>query len=267
MEGCRNDVKKIAATASLKNVTFDGRFRKMRFEREVLSLLILLACLAPNTQGVLQPSDVKVSEGQSLADALLDASASGTGTFEGGDPNFAATPQKSRKIWQNESNTTNWTMPSTLSGTGATAKESRSMAEAQSSSAAAEETTSSAPATAPTETAPVVTAAAASIAGSWSMKLSDSAERQADITLFQVGDAIFGVGNLNEENSTLQVAASGSVTGDEMALDITSMGPISLYRLALNLSRDSAVGDYRAFSASGDSWTGSASGTRTVPQD
>jgi hypothetical protein len=28
MEGCRNDVKKIAPTASLKDVTFDGRFRK-----------------------------------------------------------------------------------------------------------------------------------------------------------------------------------------------------------------------------------------------
>jgi len=28
MEGNRNDAKKIAATASLKDVTFDGRFRK-----------------------------------------------------------------------------------------------------------------------------------------------------------------------------------------------------------------------------------------------
>lgn len=239
----------------------------MRFEREILSILILLACLAPNTQGVLQPSDVTPAEGQSLADALIENSASGTGFFEGADSRFASTPQKSRKIWQNESNTTNWTMPSTLSGTGTSAKESRSMAETQSSSAAAEETTSLAPEISSTETAPAATTAAASIAGSWSLKLSDSVERQADITLFQVGDVLFGAGNLNEDNSTLQVAASGSILGEEMNLDITSTGPISLYRLALNLSRDSAAGDYNAFSASGDSWTGSASGTRTVPQE
>ena len=239
----------------------------MRFEREVLSLLILLACLAPNTQGVLQPSEITPAEGQSLADALIENSVSGTGVLETPDSRFASTPQKSRTVWENESNSTNWTMPSTLAGTGASPKESRSIEETQSTSAAPEETTSTIPATAPTDTTPPATTSAASIAGSWSLKLSDSAERQADITLFQVGDVLFGAGNLDEDNNTLQVAASGSVLGDEMNLDITSTGPISLYRLALNLSGDSADGDYHAFSASGDSWTGSASGTRTVPQE
>ncbi|HUI39499.1 MAG TPA: hypothetical protein VLY86_01065 [Methanothrix sp.] len=239
----------------------------MRFKREVLSLLILLACLAPNTQGIFQPSDVTPAEGQSLADALLEDSVSGSGIMEGGDARFAPSPQTSRKVWQNESNATNWTMPSTLSGTSSSAKESRSAAEAQSSVAATEETASTTQTTASTETAPATTTAASPIAGSWSLKLSDSAERQADITLFQVGDVLFGAGNLDEDNNTLQVAASGSVLGDEMNLDITSTGPISLYRLALNLSGDSADGDYHAFSASGDSWTGSASGTRTVPQE
>lgn len=239
----------------------------MRFERELLSLLILLACLAPNTQGIFQPSDVTLTDGQSLADALIESSASGAGVSTGADTRFASTPKKSRNIWQNESNSTNWTMPSTLAETGNSAKESRNIAEAQSSNAAVEETTSTAQATAPAETAPVATTAGAPVAGSWSFELSDSAVRQADITLFQAGDVLFGMGNLNEEDSTIQVVASGSLQGDEMELDITSTGPISLYRLALNLSGDSAAGDYNAFSASGDSWTGSASGTRTVPQE
>lgn len=243
----------------------------MRFEIEALSLLVLLACLAANAQGIVDPSQITPKEGQSLADALLENSVSGVGV-QMGDSRFAPNPHKSREIWQNESNATNWTMPSTLSGGSTSAKESRSAAESESSAATAEDNASAAPATAVAETAPAETAAettaATSIAGSWSLKLSDSAERQADITLFQNGDSIFGKGNLNEGNDTIQVTASGSLDADGLKLDLTpSIGSIGLYKLALNLNEDSAEGAYQAFSVSGESWTGNVTGIRTVPQD
>jgi hypothetical protein len=44
------------------------------------------------------------------------------------------------------------------------------------------------------------------------------------------------------------------------------LGTISLYKQALHLNGDSASGDYQAFSASGDTWTGSAEGLRIAPQ-
>lgn len=241
----------------------------MRFEKEALSLLILLASLAANAQGIVDPSQITPKEGQSLADALLENSVSGVGV-QMGDSRFAPNPHKSREIWQNESNATNWTMPSTLSGGSTSAKESRSAAEDESSAAAAEDNASAA--TAVAETAPAETTAstpaATSIGGSWSLKLSDSAERQADITLFQNGDSIFGKGNLNEGNDTIPVTASGSLDADSLKLDLTpSVGSIGLYKLALNLNEDSADGVYQAFSVSGESWTGNVTGIRTVPQD
>ncbi len=258
----------------LKNAMFDGRFSNMRFEKEALSLLILLASLAANAQGIVDPSQITPAPGQSLADALLENSVSGVGV-QMGDSRFAPNPHKSREIWQNESTATNWTLPSTLSGGSTSAKESRTAAEADSSAAVAEDNASAAPAatmaeTAPAETtaAPTAAPAATSIAGSWSLKLSDSAERQADITLFQNGDSIFGKGNLNEGNDTIQVTASGSLDAGSLKLDLTpSVGSIGLYKLALNLNEDSAEGVYQAFSVSGESWTGNVTGIRTVPQD
>lgn len=254
-----------------KNAMFDGRFSNMRFEKEALSLLILLASLAANAQGIVDPSQITPAPGQSLADALLENSVSGVGV-QMGDSRFAPNPHKSREIWQNESNATNWTMPSTLSGGSTSAKESRTAAEADSSASVAEDNASAAPAATLAETAPAETTAAptaaTSIAGSWSLKLSDSAERQADITLFQNGDSIFGKGNLNEGNDTIPVTASGSLDANSLKLDLTpSVGSIGLYKLALNLNEDSAEGVYQAFSVSGESLTGNVTGIRTVPQD
>ncbi len=69
---------------------------------------------------------------------------------------------------------------------------------------------------------------------------------------------------MNDGNTTSVLAASGSLNGDKLNLDLTTLGSINLYRLTLTPSGDSASGDYQAFSANGESWTGSASGTRSA---
>ncbi len=69
---------------------------------------------------------------------------------------------------------------------------------------------------------------------------------------------------MNDGNTTSVLAASGSLNGDKLNLDLTTLGSINLYRLTLTPNGDSASGDYQAFSANGESWTGSASGTRSA---
>ena len=101
--------------------------------------------------------------------------------------------------------------------------------------------------------------------GSWSLVLNDSASRTAVLTLFQNGDAVYGTGNLNlDANTTLIAAASGTIAGDKLSLDVVSLGKVSLYRITMTLSGDSATGDYTAFNPSVASTTGTANGVRSV---
>ena len=101
------------------------------------------------------------------------------------------------------------------------------------------------------------------VSGSWSFELTDNSVKNVALTLFQSGDAVFGTGSMNDGNNPQIVAASGSLDGDKLNLDLTTSGSINLYRLALTPSGDSASGDYQAFSANGSSMTGSAKGTRS----
>jgi hypothetical protein len=89
--------------------------------------------------------------------------------------------------------------------------------------------------------------------------------REVSVTLFQSKNAIFGTGSVSQGNTSLEAAASGSVGGGKMILDIVTMRNIALYRSTLNLTGDSASGSYQAFSAAGDTWTGDVEGLRTVP--
>jgi hypothetical protein len=53
--------------------------------------------------------------------------------------------------------------------------------------------------------------------------LNDSASRKVILTIFQNGDAVYGTGNLNlDANTAMTAAASGTVTGDQVNLDIVS---------------------------------------------
>ena len=105
----------------------------------------------------------------------------------------------------------------------------------------------------------------ASVLGSWSLELTDSASHTAALTLFQSGDAVFGTGNVNlDSNTTMMAAASGTLTDNELNLDIVTLGKVNLYRLELMVSGESAAGNYTAYSPNASPSTGSAKGTRTV---
>lgn len=219
-------------------------------------------------------SQVSAGSGESLADKLIDAS-NGKGLATG-DTRFAPTPKKSRQLWNNSSKV-DFTMPKTLSDSGMSAKESRNDAEStaavqdQSANTAGADTTQTDTSQTNTTQTPETTQAetqssttAGTVSGSWSFELSDSTIKNTVLTLFQSGDAVFGTGSMNDGNNTLVVAASGSYDGSKLNLDMTTLGSINLYRLALAPSGDSASGDYQAFSANGQSWTGSANGTRSA---
>jgi hypothetical protein len=239
---------------------------QMKFKRLILSSLILLAYFAANAQAIQDAGSVSPAPGESLADKLIEESS--TGAVYTNANGFAPTPQKQREIEKNKSSM-NWTMPSTLSGGGDSAKSSRDQAESTASEAATDTTAKETATAADTSAAaqselPPTETTATSIGGSWSFTLIDSVQRELALSMFQNGREIFGVGNIREGNSTLQVAVSGSVQDETMDIDIISLGTIGLYKLKLNLNGESATGDYKAFFTNGESLTGSAEGLKTA---
>jgi hypothetical protein len=190
-----------------------------------------------------------------------------------GMPNQAPNPQKSREIWSNRTGV-NFTMPESLSAGGKSAKESRAAAEAASSQQTENSADIEAPPAEETPAAQSSSAAesdaspsgAATVGGSWSFTLDESTPKDMVLTLFQSGDTVFGTGSINTGDNPLMAAASGSVDGNNMNLDVTTIGTISLYKIALNLDGDSASGSYDAFATSGETWKGKAQGERTVSQ-
>jgi hypothetical protein len=100
-----------------------------------------------------------------------------------------------------------------------------------------------------------------SVKGAWSLQLLGQSPAEARITLFQSGNVIFGRGTVTQGETPLDAAASGSVKGGQISLDITTLESTTLYRTTLTLSGESASGSYQAFSATGDAWTGDANGS------
>ncbi len=238
----------------------------MRLIGLILSASLLIACLGINAYGM-DPTGVTLQEGESLADKLIEGSNS-AGVYK---PNtgMAPTPDASKKEWANRTGV-DFTMPDSLSGTGKSAKEARANAEAandkqtddSASTQAAQTTTPTAEDTiANSDTS---SSAATSVGGSWSFTLDESTPREMALTLFQSGDAVFGTGSMNTGDSTLVVAAAGSVDGNSVNLDVTSIGTIGLYRMALNLDGESASGSYKGFDVSGEAWEGNVQGERSV---
>jgi len=231
----------------------------MRFKTLILSSLLFIAFLA--AAAFCADWD---AEGLS-AEELISG---GEVTEYKNQMGFAATPQQQRELDKNKSSL-DWTMPSTLTGGGDSAKESRTQAESASEEAAdstaAEETTPAESTAASTETElPPVQSAVTAASGSWYFTLNDSVKRDLVLSLFQKGNDVFGAGKIKEGNNTQDVAVSGAVAGAALDLNVVTLNPISLYKLKLDLSEDWAAGEYLAFSTSGDSWTGSAEGQKTA---
>ena len=170
-----------------------------------------------------------------------------------------ATPQEARELQKNKS-ALNWTMPSTLSAGGESAKESRGQAQSTKepeTSAPAEDFTATEITTSP---APLETV---NVQGTWFFTLNDSAVRDVALTLLQVEEDVYGSGRIREENASMDVAVSGTASGSDLNLNLVSTNPIIQYKLNLTVDQDLASGEYQASSASGESWAGTAEGQKT----
>ena len=240
----------------------------MRFKMLILSSMLFIAFLAITAHC----ADWANQQTQT-ADQLLDG---GEVVVLTPPPGMAATPALQRKLNANKTSM-DWTVPSTLTGGGNSAKSSRDQAEASTADTTADTTSATQDTTSTEEATPPVTTelppsqtttsqpTAASLAGSWSFTLNDSVQRDLALTLFQKGSDLFGGGKIREGNNTLDVTVSGSSQKNETAeLDITTVSTITLYKLNLNLNGDMAIGDYQASSASGESWKGSVEGQKTA---
>ncbi len=231
----------------------------MRFKIIILSSLLFIAFLAVTALCV-DWSDPSYDADQMISAEEVSVYKNPTG--------FAPTPQAQREIEKNKSSL-DWTMPSTLTGGGNSAKDSRTQAEAPGEEAAAstatEETTKSTDTSTTTDTElPPAQPQVAIAGGSWYFTLNDSVERDLAMILFQNGNDVFGAGKIKEGDNTLDVTVSGSVVDSALDLNVVSLGTISLYKLKLDLSEDWASGEYQAFSSGSDSWTGSAEGEKTA---
>jgi hypothetical protein len=193
-------------------------------------------------------------------DQLIDAS-NGIYVFDNGMPE---NPQVSRKLWSEESGI-NFTMPGKLSGNGTNPQEARSSVKTgetlsyQTASTVSASAASSGQAKVALSPEPTVSPAA-NVAGNWSIRLRDSKNRFMALMLYQSENTVLGTGNMNDGGDTLKVLASGVISADKLRLDVISSGIVNLYRLSLNLSGNSASGEYKAFSTKGETWIGTAEG-------
>lgn len=166
------------------------------------------------------------------------------------------TPWESRERQKNKSSL-DWTMPSTLTGTGESPKETRALAQSSSEMESQNDTKTA------DSQPPASQSAAVNVQGNWFFTLNDSRIRNLALALFQNGEDIYGTGKIEEGNNSVDVAVSGTTAGSEMAMNIVSTNPIIRYKLNLTLDQDWAAGEYQASSASGESWMGTAEGQKT----
>jgi hypothetical protein len=127
--------------------------------------------------------------------------------------------------------------------------------------------------------------------GRWSFAMAESTTRSLDLALYQRADLVFGKGVLGPSDdsaagasasedlgiesmidwlnrpasgldSASQAAASGTVVGNELSLDLVSLDSIALYRFDLSLTGDLVSGSYSAYGSDGSTWSGTVTGSR-----
>ena len=225
----------------------------MRIEILIMSSLLLLAFFAINARSV----DWNNPDDQSV-DQMIAGPDQGTVIPPSGP---VETPQSSRaaEIGQSGKDILSAPIGNELSSGATNPQEARSQDQNQTVA------TPTVAANPNIQAKPAVSSELAIVSGSWSFELNDSASRKAILTIFQNGDTIYGTGNLNLDANTAMIAvASGTVTGDQVNLDIVSLGKVSLYRIFMTVSGDSATGSYTAFSPGLSPATGTAKGLRLV---
>lgn len=209
-------------------------------------------------QSILLPDSPSIASGISVDDYIEQSNIQ---TIDVEAVANQAKASRERYFAEKENSTLDWDMPSSLSGSGSTPFESRSMAQEQSSAEVQDSSSQSSEISTDAQIASNQSVIA-NASGTWSLQLNDSMQRDVSLTLFQEGASIFGSGSLREGNSTSQVMASGTLQGDLLSLDLTTQQPITLYKLLLNLSDDEVSGKYSAISSGGDKWTGQVDGFR-----
>ena len=235
----------------------------MRFKNLFMVTIVLVALCTGNAQSI---GD---SIGKSV-DQLIDES-NGIRTHDIYHPE---NPQEARLLWSLERGI-NFTSPgkvlvsSTSPGAPDFSAEINEEIQSQTASAknaaqtpSIQEIATSQAASSQVAATQVAASQEASVDGNWSFRLRDSKNRVMALTLFQSYNAVYGTGTINDGGDTLPASASGSVEGDKLYLDATSSGNVTLYRIALTLSGNSASGEYRAFSNSEETWIGLAEGVR-----
>jgi hypothetical protein len=225
----------------------------MRLTKKFLASFILLDLVVINAYCIFDG-------GSGLsADELIDAS---NGIFRR-DPNLPENPKEARELWS-ENSGINFTMPEKLSDKSTSPEETR--ASATTDEAIQYQTESTSSTTQTTSSQKVATSSTINLAGNWSFRLRDSKTRVLALTLFQSDNAIYGMGTMNDGGDTMEASSSGTLEGDKLYLGVTTLGTISLYRLALTTNGNSASGEYSAFSSREPPWIGIAEGMRIPTQ-
>jgi len=236
----------------------------MRIEIRMLMMLLPLVLVAAFSILFINAHAID-NDGSESAEQLIDASNGIVPIVV--DTRFPASPQESRRLQGIDNNPNN-----AAPGSSASSATSTQDATTPAASVALNQNTTvnseSANETASTISISATKAAIAS--GNWSFVLNDStnggALKEVALALTESDHVVFGSGNITEGNNTQQVTATGFENSNRLDLNLTTLGTVNLYMLSLTTNGDSAAGEYRAHSADGQSWTGNATGTKSVPQ-
>lgn len=220
----------------------------MRIKIFVMSSLLLLAFFAINARSV------DWDNPDQSVDQMIAGPDQGT-VISPSSP--VETPWESRaaQIGQSGKDILSKPIGSSTSSGASTPQQARNQELNQAPVAQSIVTNSTAPVQSKTSSEPI------SVSGSWSLVLNDSVSRTAALTLFQSGDAVYGTGNINRDaNTTMMAAASGTITGDRLDLDLVSLEKVNLHRISMIVNGDSATGSFTAFNPNSASTTGTANG-------
>jgi hypothetical protein len=103
------------------------------------------------------------------------------------------------------------------------------------------------------------------VAGRWTLNLMDTESRSLDLTVYQIGNEVFGRGVMTTGANSQEMTAAGSIEGTALTLRLVSVGGDNMYRLRTAAGGDSIFGTYTAFSSYGVTWTGNCNGNRFYP--
>jgi hypothetical protein len=119
---------------------------------------------------------------------------------------------------------------------------------------------------APTEAQIPSSGGSATISGRWSMELNYGAPPKASLNLFQNENVIYGTGVIVLDPKTnLELAASGTVMGDKLNLDMVSLENVSLYSASMTVIGNSASGTYTSYRPNAAPISHTITGIRFVP--